>query len=1049
MPAKQTLPLPFIGGVDTRTDPLQILPPKMAALDNALFVPGGIRQRHGMKKIAELSYIRDGLTPSFADDVPVSKPRMLLTRDGDLAMITDSGFYNLAPGYGKWHREINLSTVTSGLPMNTVRSGRLLPSIQLTTGTVYLADLAITDDGLMVVAYEDLDSSSVSYAVFDSITGSHIGSGAISVTPCLRPRAVSLGGSVIVFGVDKTASPHSIRAVVVSRASAIKITALEAIVTSADVSPIHAYDVVGVRNGRALIAYSSSTANTIKHGWVDGSLASSFTSQATAGTPQMICVSVDADRSYGIAWGMSTVNRVDAAQYTEASVNKFAAVTASVGTINALYFGPSHTAIAGVFSRPGLMDIFYDGGGAITVPHALRLLYMQMNSAGGIAIPQQTCTTGVQLWSRAWAQGQTPLVLARHVSTKNGFIVGPQATGVIGQFMPGEVADGLGASTSAHPFGGCALGSRMIFALPWLPGGIPLGTQLPGAQILRSCEIDFDDMQGHQQQQVGECTYISGSMMRVYDGLSMVESGFLTSPYLNVAAVGAATGGGLLPSTTYHYRLIYEAYTHDGSRFRSDGLGQGAGDALDFSVTTGGADNCTNITFPPYTPSLRGVGTYCGFVLYRRQQVGTIYNRVSTANPASPSYQKNNPIGFALLSIQDTMAEASLIQQELDDISQGIATPTFPPPHSVMRSGNGRVFISGMDDPDVIMYSLQRSTGEPLQFTSENRIVVQQGDGPVTALVAIGDSLVVFRKNQVYICGGEGLDNTGATGLFTTPRLISGEIGCNEPRSIVELPGGAAFKSSKGYYILSPGDSGLGLNFIGADVDIYRDLVVNAAVLMPRLHQIRWVTDEITLVYDYEFKQWSRFTYGGRDAVIWNGDFILLPGDTGRVLRETEGYWLDDLVTDGQQYGLVAESGWIRAEAITGRQRLYEVLVSGAKVSDHVVTILLAYDGEPAWVDRRTWNPQDVIGQAGASYGGQKYGVGKYGGTNVDGSPSTAVYQFSVKPRVQRCSMVKFRIEMGPPPGATWSGGSATLAEVALVLGVREGAVKLGKGKRA
>src|SRR5215470_1049638 len=100
------LSLPFIGGVDTRTDPLMLRPPKMAELTNAMFVPGGIQKRPGLAKIVELAYADTG--SAFAAGVPradqtVTAARMLGNRGNELFLVSDGAVYSYAPEVSRWN----------------------------------------------------------------------------------------------------------------------------------------------------------------------------------------------------------------------------------------------------------------------------------------------------------------------------------------------------------------------------------------------------------------------------------------------------------------------------------------------------------------------------------------------------------------------------------------------------------------------------------------------------------------------------------------------------------------------------------------------------------------------------------------------------------------------------------------------------------------------------------------------------------------------------------------------------------------------------------
>jgi hypothetical protein len=1038
---KQILVHALTGGMDTRTDRFQIQPPKLSVLYNAIFIPGGLQQRSGMKKLVELSTVRRTSFP-VAKGVPVAGARILVPTPSTPLLITDSDYFSYDRQYGEW-RDLPASLFGNpfGLPLCSVRKS-VISSAGGSVGGTGIKSFAVarsTAGFFVCVRSGDASGTGAAISVYDEVTGALIQEAGIGFG--VNVRAVSIGRSVIVTQVQAGA-PSTITASVITPDISDRLllnVAQSQIVADADAAN-YCYDLAGVEGGRAFLAYYSSTANTIKMIWIDSTLGTTApVAQASAGVVSSIGVAACSDpaQSVAVAWAMNATTRVDARAFDQSLAPVYAAVTLSTTAVAAKFAAPNQTCIAlafnGLPSAGGTLAAFWDNGNATPASKSVRAVSV---TSAGAASAETTVADGCEIMSSAFVVAGSAVIMIKKATTYDGFLMGlrpglaVQPPNVLASVQPGSMGPGPDGSF-AHTIGVQVVGSKAVAFVPCLLSGPGLDGSGLSASVWRAKEFNFADDSAHDSVQVGDETYISGGMLRVFDGRTAYEAGILVSPYQGVTATPSNAGGSLAPSTTYTYRVYYEKYTASGARFMSSSLGKGTSDALGFTGTTGAADNRMSLVVPAASPSISGANA----VFFRREQNGINFHRVSPKDAR-----------LITTPLIDTMSEANLILQELDPISKGVSVPIPAPPHTVIAAGNGRVFLSGLDDPDLIMYSLTRETGEPLQFAAENRIVVQQGDGPITALVAVADSLVIFRENQTYLCGGDGLNNTATVGAFTTPRLISNEIGCDEPRSIVEFPQGAAFKSAKGYYLISA--SG-GLEFIGADMIEFNSLPVRAAVLMPTLHQIRWVTDTITLVYDYEFKQWSPWTVGGRDACIWQGSFLLLPGTTGRVCVETAGYWMDDAISDAGEYALALTTGWLKPAGVHGRIMLYEVLVAGDLVAAHQPALLFAYDGEEAFVERRSWDPRTVLSAAEASYGGQAYGAGIYGGQNADGTPATTVYQFSVKPLIERCSMVKIRLEMGPPQGAAWSGGSATLHELALVIGIRDGAIKLGKTKRA
>lgn len=1042
---KQIVRVPF-GGVDTRTHPLQLQPPKMAELSNAHLIIGGIEKRLGLKRVAEFADYRYS-TSIVQLQQAISDARILFTNNSSLGLVGDTAWYLYDPAGGKWRAKATAFSFP-GLPMLAVRTGRLWSAAGQAQFNPLSYDTAYSTDGFYVGAFVDA-AGNPRWEAFDATTGAVLGQGYFGGNTSASPRAVSLGSSVLITAIDTSASPKKLFAYLVTRASfgltfTQVLTNQVNLATDVDATR-YCYDIASTGSGRAAFAYYSSTANTIKYAWVDTSMTvSSVLTQATANPAESIAVAVDPiDRGFGIAWMMATSNSVVARLFNEDGSAKTAATTISVSAaISPKFASPQQTCVTGAYglSTAGVSTFFVFWDNGKTPSYLASIITGGLDVTGSIAA-ESYLAFGCEITSKAWTYKTNPMVIGKRQGTYDGFVFNRLSGGPVAQVFPGALGQ-CPDNTVAHPLGGASIGTRMVFTLPWLQSGPGLDGSGLSSEYWKSVDIEHADTSAHRSVQIGNHAYISGGMMRMFDGLSLNEQGILVAPYQNVSAVSGNAGGSLLPSTTYHYRVYYEAFAWTGERFLSQCLGRGSSDALDFSVTTGAADNRATISVPNTNVTARSSEVPFGVAVFRRIQGGSTYYRVSPYDARLSAYPRNTVNTPGLISFVDTMSEANLVLQETDPLSQGVTVPIPAPPHTIVTSGNGRVFISGLDDPDLVMYSKLRATGEPLQFADENRLVIQQGDGPITALATVGDQLIIFRRSQIYLCGGDGLDNTGTSGAFTTPRLVTSDIGCVEPNSIIEYPAGIFFKSTKGYYSLGPDG---GMEFIGSDIYAYNAVPVVSTCSIPSLHQVRWLTASVTLVYDYELKAWATWTTTGQDSAIWNGNYMVLPGATGRLLQETAGYYMDD----GIPFTMAAEFAWLGVQGLMGRQRLYEILFSGTFLSSHAPVVKIAYDGEPAWAERRTWNPTTVIGEVAASYGGQAFGVGSFGGS-ANNVPGSYVYQFGVKPQIQRCAMVKVRIEDGPIQGTgPWQGGSCTLTEMALYLGVRPGAVKLGKSKLA
>lgn len=127
------------------------------------------------------------------------------------------------------------------------------------------------------------------------------------------------------------------------------------------------------------------------------------------------------------------------------------------------------------------------------------------------------------------------------------------------------------------------------------------------------------------------------------------------------------------------------------------------------------------------------------------------------------------------------------------------------PACSVIAKYRNRLWAADSTDPSVIWYSDEIIPEPGGEFYTVPELAAAQFfrigdlDSEITAMKAMGDSLIVFTRSQIYeiSIGGEGLV-TGT--LLVAARQLHDGLGCTSPRSVVSYPLGLMFQSGKGYY---------------------------------------------------------------------------------------------------------------------------------------------------------------------------------------------------------------------------------------------------------
>ena len=342
----------------------------------------------------------------------------------------------------------------------------------------------------------------------------------------------------------------------------------------------------------------------------------------------------------------------------------------------------------------------------------------------------------------------------------------------------------------------------------------------------------------------------------------------------------------------------------------------------------------------------------------------------------------------------------------------------------------------------MIRYSQELADGYGVELPPDLIIECDPYGGAIVALHDMDGQVVVFKEHAIYIFDGDGpLPNgdSSQTG-FSTPALVTSDVGCTDPASIALTPLGLVFKSAKGIMLL---DRGKSVNYVGAPVEAYNGQTIRRATLMQDRTQVVFLTDSgLTLLYDYFFQQWSTYTnHEGFDAQIVDGSYYYLRTD-GRVFKETPGVYSDA----GKPIRLRLETAWIKmVDYLQGFARFYHAHLIGDWVSPHQLVMQVQLDygnhwSQPAYLDATNassssgWITGSQAGTIGAEpIGGSEYGDGPYGDGPYGGTPP-GLYQWRMHLGLVG-QAIRFRIEDFQAEGQL--GASFELAELTLTGGVK------------
>jgi hypothetical protein len=547
---------------------------------------------------------------------------------------------------------------------------------------------------------------------------------------------------------------------------------------------------------------------------------------------------------------------------------------------------------------------------------------------------------------------------------------------------------------------------------------------------IRWITLDFDDPNAWSSVQLGAGLYLAGACPQHYDSDRWAEAGFHYAPD-GVIVTTPAVGSGALSAGLYTYVFWYEEI---------DALGEVHRGAVSIGteVVVAGGQNQVTITGPMYRTTSRKRVRVC----VARATVNTAieFFRVAsvvptTAGAPANGYILNDPTVDSWTFV-DRMSDTTLLGQDPIYTTGGVLS-NDPPPMAggVIAVGKNRLLWTDPFDSTLIRYSQQLAEGFAVDMAAPLKQSMDPFGGAVTAIGVLDDAIIPFRELAVYVISGPGPlpDPTQQTDTFsfTPAALVTSDVGCTEPASLVQTPIGLAFKTAKGFRLLGRDRKVID---IGEDARGFDAQGVTAATLMPKFSRIVFLTASgSTLLYDYQRGQWSRFSnHQGLDALILGNLYYYVRTD-GRVFVETPGAYRDD----NSHIPMVIEMAWLKmAGYLQGWQRIWYAQFIGEWRSAHTLRARYRLNYEQQWsaaID------MDVNSNFTATpYGAGAYGAGPYGSTG------SSVYQRRIHIG-KECQAIQFQlqdVELTADFGASFE-----LSELVITGGLKGPLYKLGAAR--
>lgn len=559
--------------------------------------------------------------------------------------------------------------------------------------------------------------------------------------------------------------------------------------------------------------------------------------------------------------------------------------------------------------------------------------------------------------------------------------------------------------------------------------------------------VTLDQQPAYQTVEFGRSLYLASAAPMSYDGDSWHEADFHTAPDFGFDATGAPVSmttaitigaAGAIPDGAYLYAWWYEAVDAQGELHRGAVSVKmlvtmtGGPKKFSMAIPTCRLTKFSNVRVCAARSEVGATGTDSTIPLYR------VTSNDVTITTGDNRYVNNDPT-VDTVTLVDNLTDAQLIQREPLYTNGGILS-NAPAPWSgtVIAAGKGRIFWTDSTDLGIVRYSQLGVDDVALEAPVDLSIPV---DEDVTAIAVMDDTVIPFSRDKTFIFGGPGplADPAVApeSNVFTPVALVTSDAGCIAPASIGDTPLGITFQSSKGIRLLTRQRT---VADIGDPVFPLASQHFTRTTLLPDRQSIVYLTDTddgISLLWDYDRNQWSKFTnHTGLDAIVVDGVYHYLRTDS-RVFQETVGEYADD----NERIPLRIETAWIRFNRyLQGWQKVLYAYFLGTYVSAH--TLRVSYridfnDGYAVPIDsdvNSNYNP--------SLYGAGPYGAGPYGGIGSDGTR----YQRRLHLN-KRCQAMSFLIEDVEATGAF--GASFELSELLLIGGVLGPDFKIGAARSA
>lgn len=503
--------------------------------------------------------------------------------------------------------------------------------------------------------------------------------------------------------------------------------------------------------------------------------------------------------------------------------------------------------------------------------------------------------------------------------------------------------------------------------------------------------LDFTNVNSFNSAVGANNLHIVGAVEKVYDGFSVVEDNFHLYAENDVGSGCdiTFTSGGQLQAGQYQYLICYE-WTDLNNQVQ-----RGQPSLPTIVMATAGEAAVLTI------PTLRITDK-----LAERSPVSIAVFRTIIVNgvPSSIFYKVTtdsapiiNDATVDTLTFTDVTSDLQIAGNEPIYTTSQLYNQA-PPACSLICPFLTRIFLSGLEDPNVIWTSQDR-----FELDNYNTIPVEfsplliEGINPtgdaITAMAELSGNAIIFKANTMYGFNGSGPNANGTSGGFSDATVISEDVGTVNPNSIIRIPandfnsGGLMYQSNgKGIYLL---DTNLINHYIGRNMEQFNNYHITSVELLNVNNEVVFITLEGTcLIYNYIFNRWSTWSYlPAVDSCIWKNKLTMIRAD-GTVLVQQDNYYNDYVSGSHNNNNITTKPivrsiqiPWLAFAGLQGFQSVPSCLILGHYLSPHILNVSVLYDYDPAPKEpvsinsnfvSNVWGGLDTFG-SGITFGGGQF----------------------------------------------------------------------------